>query len=188
MVDLARPTSDVRYPFESIGKKIGADGLRQDKSKNLKGTLHYEAEFIPALHIKGLKFDGLRNPIQQAADDEDGGEVVGDNENPSEEENQQIPETITTRHVKGAKSTDTMMTVASTKTTDSAKTTASISANGNGAQGSPVQGSPKKLNGHLVDDGIELSKEELLQSCELFVPLFYHPWNSDYNSIRHRCV
>ncbi|KAF7339989.1 hypothetical protein MVEN_01916600 [Mycena venus] len=69
--DLAREGTDHMYPFESIGKKTGADPIRLDKGNAYKGQLYYTAEFIPTLALEGVKFDSAGNEIQRAAEAED---------------------------------------------------------------------------------------------------------------------
>ncbi|KAF8213474.1 C2 domain-containing protein [Mycena galopus ATCC 62051] len=69
--DLARECTDRMYPFESTGKKTGADPIRLDKGNAYKGQLHYTAEFIPTLALEGVKFDSAGNEIQRAAEAED---------------------------------------------------------------------------------------------------------------------
>jgi Ca2+-dependent lipid-binding protein len=64
---LAAPSDDPRFPFQSKGMKTAADPLRLDKGNATKGTLHYKASFIPALAIKGVKFDHAHNTRTQTA-------------------------------------------------------------------------------------------------------------------------
>ncbi|KAJ6604267.1 C2 domain-containing protein [Mycena vulgaris] len=66
--DLARECTDRLYPFESTGKKTGADPIRLDKGNAYKGQLYYTAEFVPALALEGVKFDAPANEIQRAAE------------------------------------------------------------------------------------------------------------------------
>ncbi|KAJ7139747.1 C2 domain-containing protein [Mycena epipterygia] len=76
--DLARESTDRLYPFESTGKKTGADPLRLDKGNAFKGQVYYTAEFVPALALAGVKFDAPTNEIQRAAEgqeDPDGSNV-----------------------------------------------------------------------------------------------------------------
>lgn len=55
--DLAVAAEDTLYPYESTGTKEYAEQLRLNKGGQFKGTLHYHAQFIPAMKLKGVKFD-----------------------------------------------------------------------------------------------------------------------------------
>ncbi|KAJ6501679.1 C2 domain-containing protein [Mycena vitilis] len=69
--DLARESTDRLYPFESAGKKTGADPIRLDKGNAYKGQLYYTAEFIPTLALEGVEFSSSGNELQRAAEAED---------------------------------------------------------------------------------------------------------------------
>jgi Ca2+-dependent lipid-binding protein len=90
--DLARRSNNTEYPYESAGIKKAADPIHIDSGDVYKGTLHYVAEFLPALALKGVKFEERSNELQQAVEDDDGDEVeaVVDDSPP-------IPEGITAR-------------------------------------------------------------------------------------------
>jgi len=74
--DLAKRSDDKEYPYESTGVRQAADPIQLDTGDTFKGTLHYVAEFLPALALKGVKFESRPNELQQVADsDENGGDV-----------------------------------------------------------------------------------------------------------------
>ncbi|QRV76177.1 C2 domain-containing protein [Ceratobasidium sp. AG-Ba] len=120
---LAEPRDDIRMPFAGTGKCDIADPIRLDKN-TFKGELHYTAEFIPAVALRGIAFQGaddIQRAIERAKgghEDEDG--VASGDESSvssSDEEIQKVPHDITvnakghrvTRH-KVAKSVDTAVT------------------------------------------------------------------------------
>ncbi|EIW86483.1 tricalbin [Coniophora puteana RWD-64-598 SS2] len=73
--ELARPSADGSdYKHESTGKKEASDPIKLDgsHSNQYKGQLHYVAEFVPALALKGVEFAKDQNEIQRAA--QNGGE------------------------------------------------------------------------------------------------------------------
>ncbi|KAI0706072.1 tricalbin [Cytidiella melzeri] len=157
--------ADEGSSYVSTGKRIGEDPLRLGKGIQ-KGTLHYEAEFVPAMHIKNVKFTSGPNDIERAV--EGGSEYSGDNavsgESSSDNEVQNIPSGVTAyaplgdeeslppkspasrRHGR-SKSTDTNATFESHSTTLSTRT--------GKTSGTTDEKRPE-------DDAPELSKEELL--------------------------
>ncbi|KAH7345115.1 tricalbin [Rhizoctonia solani] len=126
---LAQQTEDDRIPYAGTGKREVADPIRLDKGQ-FKGELHYTAEFIPALALQGISFEGV-DDIQRAIDrakgaheDEDGFASADESSmSSSDEEMQRVPHDITvnskghrvTGH-KRIKSADTVRT-ANTETT-----------------------------------------------------------------------
>jgi hypothetical protein len=120
---------DVKYPFESLGKKEAIDPICLDHAQ-YKGNLHYVAEFVPAVALRGVEFESGPNALQQAADGGGSDAETVDTASASSVEGT-IPRGITTSsplgaeeemdedkktHVKGAKSTDTTATVDTTAT------------------------------------------------------------------------
>lgn len=165
MSELAQEAEDPRYPYASTGKKSSADPLRLDKGGGLKGKIHYVAEFIPALALNGVKFEGVQNEVQRAAEagqGDDDGDVAkdsGSSISSSDEEAQAVPTGITVRqpmgtqtngHKKGEPSTDTVdtnesvVTAATSKTKETSKTAEEVAQN----------------------KGVDLSKDELLKQRE----------------------
>ncbi len=119
------------YPFQSTGVKTATDPLRLDGADTFKGNLHYTAEFIPTMKLKGIKFESHSNEINQAvaADDDSGSGVVSDSASSissSDEEAQAVPDGVTIkgkkRHTRAAKSTDTTATSATQATAASSET------------------------------------------------------------------
>jgi len=154
VADLAE-TGGGDHAYVSKGKKLASDSIRLEKGDH-KGELVYEAEFIPAIQIKGLKFHGGLNEIQRAAkggNDTDGETVPSESEDEDEIVNSAV--TITNGTTNGArthrkvKSTDTTATTATVDTTHTADSIISKPATGGDGTKEP---------------GVEMSKEELLKT------------------------
>ncbi|KAJ8517020.1 hypothetical protein ONZ45_g5719 [Pleurotus djamor] len=131
--DLARPSEDKRYPYESIGVVERRDPLRQEKGNVDKGFLHYVAQFVPALALKGVRFDAKTDELKlvsEAAhgddDDDDGGSIREKESISTHDENMHVPQEITINTNKTHRpreSTDTTATSNTAETTDTAVTT-----------------------------------------------------------------
>lgn len=155
---MVNESTDQRYPYESTGIKTAADPLRLDRGNAFKGNLHYSAVFVPALALKGVKFDSQPNQMQRAAgasEDEEGGFVDSASFSSSDEAHQAIPEGVTietsSKHQRNAKSTDTTPTTVSAATNGSSQTN-DTDGNGNG------KGKPPPV----VEEGVEMGMDELL--------------------------
>ncbi|KAG5220503.1 transmembrane protein [Salix suchowensis] len=151
VADLAKASEDPRYPYESVGVVERQDPLHLDKSI-FKGHLHYVAQFVPALALKGVKFDTKTD--EPTDDDEDGGSIDdGSSVSSSDEEMQAVPEGITieketlSRH-KQKKSVDSVATTGTTGTGGTANTDTAVT--------TPEAQDPST-------DVVELSKEDLLK-------------------------
>ncbi|KAF8898443.1 C2 domain-containing protein [Infundibulicybe gibba] len=149
--DLAKESADHRYPYESTGVKNGNDSLRLDKGGAFKGNLHYTATFIPALALRGVKFDSSGNQLQRAAEesqDEDGGIVDTGSISSSDEEAQAVPVGITVKPKRDrakSQSVDTTKSRKSVRTEDSDKTASS----------------PRDVE-EPVEAGVDMEMDELL--------------------------
>jgi hypothetical protein len=154
--DLAIESDDKRYPYKSTGKREAHDPIRLDKGNVYKGQLHYVAEFVPALALRGVKFEHNPNELERAMDDEDGEEAVeGVSLFFSDPEDQAVPEGITTTAPVGAPpkkvSCDNVGSV-DTVNTAPLKTTPDNSS----AEKTEVD-EPKE------EQGVEMAKAELLE-------------------------
>ncbi|KAI0080049.1 tricalbin [Panus rudis PR-1116 ss-1] len=140
VADLAQATEDKEKPYISTGKKLHADPIKLDRN-SFKGQLHYEAEFVPAIPVKGLKFNKGMNALKRASQaySTDAGTVISDDTSSissSDEEYQAVPEGITTtaplqkaRHHQKSVSVDTTGTALSGQsalTTDTKTTEAEV--------------------------------------------------------------
>ncbi|EDR16040.1 uncharacterized protein LACBIDRAFT_227976 [Laccaria bicolor S238N-H82] len=97
---LAAPYDDPRFPFQSKGMITAVDPIRLDKGNATKGSLHYKASFIPALAIKGVKFDHAhKNQTQTATDDEEDG-FVNDDRASSASDSDTLPDGPTIKSLK----------------------------------------------------------------------------------------
>lgn len=97
--DLASPApEDIRYPFKSSGIKTFSSPLRQDGGGAFKGTLHYTAEFVPAVALKDLKFESRQLEVNKLAKrkehDEEGGGIVTDESSSEDEDGEPAEVTI----------------------------------------------------------------------------------------------
>ncbi|KAH7915157.1 C2 domain-containing protein [Hygrophoropsis aurantiaca] len=157
--DLIREASSTsEYRYESTGKKATEDPIQLDGSHIYKGQLHYEAEFVPALAIKGVRFDRNENELQRAVREDDGG-ADGDvasksssrssSPSPLEERHVTVARPTTERDHIPAKSMDTINTVKTNGDT-----------NGNAERS---ESSLSNRDGEKEDTGIELSREDLLK-------------------------
>lgn len=63
--DLAQASNDIKYPFSSTGKKDEAAPIKVEGGA-YKGQLHFSAEFVPAMRLKGVKFESHGNEIENA--------------------------------------------------------------------------------------------------------------------------
>lgn len=172
VAELAKRVDDSKFPFASTGKKTAADPLRLDRGNQFKGTLHYVAEFVPAIALKNVHFESASNEIQQVVDQADN-KSDSSSVSSSDVEREAIPIGVTvkrplaednmqyeeikedkTASEKGhnkKKSVDTT----SVKTTDTKDT----SATGGTAETAPT--APP------ATPGVEMTKEELLKHRKL---------------------
>ena len=164
-------------PYKSLGKYTKEDNIKLDKG-HFKGQLVYEAEFIPAIPVKGIKFrTGLselkRNTI--SSDHTDAGTVISDDASfsSSDEEFQAIPDGITSNkpiehgrktHRTNNASVDTTRTGISLDTNFASPTSPTSPTSNGMAIGSPTVLSPTSptLAGEKEEFGLDLSNEDLL--------------------------
>lgn len=154
VADLAVPAEegdDPKYRYRSLGVKEYVSKIRL-AINSYKGDLHYTAEFIPAVHLKGVSFGKPKNQVQEALDANLEGEV----NDHAQEDYQKVPEGVTVTLPRDKKGNGSVPV----ETAGTAST-----ANGNGNAGSPTD--PKTGN----EDGVEISKEELLKSRT-------YPWST----------
>lgn len=81
MKTLAAEGSDKTTPFVSNGPVSRSDPLRTDNGKAYKGTLIYEAKFVPAIPLRGVAFDKVESPLTKVTpkaedQDDDGASVI----------------------------------------------------------------------------------------------------------------
>ena len=154
MSELAKESDNNRFPYESTGNRNATEPFRLDKGNVHKGSLHYVAQFVPSLAIKGVKFDVRSNEIQRIAEREQGnedGDTV-DSRSTLEEVSEGVTITVPRKaHTKSAKSTDTTKTVDTTNAANSTHTADSIHTAGTRAT--------KETK---PDEGVEMTTEEVL--------------------------
>ncbi|KAG8962436.1 hypothetical protein FRC03_004243 [Tulasnella sp. 419] len=147
VADLAKEDPETKeYPFASTGRQQRKERVELDKG-TYKGTLEFEAEFVPSLNLKGLEFHeknelekavdkGNHSSSSSGGDDSDSDVPSGDEESvsSSDEEHHEVPEGVTYKvpkkhkhHHNGhghtrVKSTDTTATTATAATTNTVET------------------------------------------------------------------
>ncbi|KAI3622799.1 transmembrane protein [Moniliophthora roreri] len=174
------------YPYKSTGVRNAQDPIRMDKGNVFKGQLHYTAEFVPALNLRGVKFKdsedgGLSNiafgrgaggvagsaGVNASTHSDETGSVVqwkGDGASvssfsSSDDEAQAVPEGITIKrhgHKKNAKSTDTTHSTKTTASTAAESTHTAETSGTNGTNG--TNGNAKEEE----ESGVQMSTEELV--------------------------
>ncbi|EED81501.1 predicted protein [Postia placenta Mad-698-R] len=164
--DLAKPAAgDSEFLHESTGKRAVAEPIRLDKG-SYKGKLHYEAEFVPAIPVKGIGFESGPNLIQRAAQRgaESEGEIVDDHSSTSsmrrERSAHHVPEGITVSRPLGL---DEKSEAAGVNLSPSSPTSPIPAQPAENADGAAAPEGGKVEEGRPEEQGKELSKEELLQ-------------------------
>lgn len=167
--DLAKPAAgDSEFIHESTGKRVAAEPIRLDKG-SYKGKLHYEAEFVPAIPVKGVGFESGPNLIQRAAQRgaESEGEIVDDHSSTSsmrrERTAHHVPEGITVSRPLGL---DEKSEAAGVNLSPSSPTSPIPAQPAENADGAAAPEGGKVEEGRPEEQGKELSKEELLQHRE----------------------
>ncbi|RDB28789.1 Uncharacterized protein PYUK71.03c [Hypsizygus marmoreus] len=157
--ELAKESSDSRYPYESLGPKVGTDPLRLDKGNAFKGNLHYTATFVPALALNGVKFDVPKSELGAGAKtrDEDGNDgESGSVTSSSDEEEHSAPVGITIKSAQRESKDSTPKEVSATTSADSVGAKES---NGTTPEQQPDLSNSKP---EKVITGVDMSIEELL--------------------------
>ncbi|KAJ8084377.1 Tricalbin-2 [Marasmius tenuissimus] len=148
---------DASYPYKSRGIKEAQDPIRLDKGNVFKGQLHYKAEFVPALNLRGVKFEESGNDFGQAqtttqsGSDDDAGSVVSMASGVSSDREAATAVTIK-RHTKGRKSIDS---------TTGANGTGSVPPSPTSPT-SPVHADSPAEEKKEEGSGVEMTTEELL--------------------------
>ncbi|KZW02621.1 tricalbin [Exidia glandulosa HHB12029] len=138
--DLAQESGDIKYPYSSTGKQEQSAPIKVEGGA-FKGALHFSAEFVPAMHLKGVKFQSHGNELENAVAraDEEG------SDNGSESGKRAVtPPQITASHAVGEEDNASVPTspTSATGTVDTGK---------------------DKATKPAEDEGIELSVDELFE-------------------------
>ena len=153
--ELAVPApEDTRYPYRSNGVKTFSAPFRQDGGNVFKGTLHYTAEFIPALALKNVKFESdqeVSNFVMNRHDEDDG--VVDD---VSSSEDEDVPAEITIK----SKGKEKEVSLKNKKSKESIGSVHTSHTSGTNETGSKIGSAPETTK--ESEKGIEMSTEELL--------------------------
>ena len=154
--ELAVPgPEDTRYPYWFNGIKTFSAPFRQDGGNVFKGTLHYTAEFIPALALKNVKFESnqeMSNFVMNRHDEDDG--VVDD---VSSSEDEDVPAEITIKS-KGKKKEVSLKNKKSKESIGSVHTSHTSGTNETGSKTGSAPGSTKES-----EKGIKMTEELLAQ-------------------------
>ena len=68
--DFLQATEDTKYPYASTGRQARSERIKLDKANAYKGVLHYEADFKPAVSLRGgVNFDKQKNDFDVAAEE-----------------------------------------------------------------------------------------------------------------------
>jgi len=148
---------DSRFAFESTGKMDKSESIRLDRGNQYKGQLHYLAEFLPAFALEGLKFETGSNELQAAAGGVEDGDDADDHSSSSSEGEARaitIAEPIDKPKDSSENRNPTTATHAA-ESTDGSKTASS-------REGSPPTRVGKRDGVKQKNEGIRLSKDELL--------------------------
>ncbi|GBE78423.1 Uncharacterized protein SCP_0113110 [Sparassis crispa] len=169
--DLARSSEGGEYRHAPTGKKVAAEPIKLDKG-GLKGNLHYEAEFIPALPVKDVKFETGVNEIQRASQrngESDGDTVLDDAGSGRSSEEETVPEGITASGPLSPLSPAFKIVNENGTAKANGNGTAHKKTNSNdtaisaeSADTTPTT-DVAKAEGKREDEGLELSKDELLK-------------------------
>jgi Ca2+-dependent lipid-binding protein len=98
--ELARESGDSTLPYTAKGRKLRRAKL--DLGRNLfKGEIEYECEFLPAVALRGVEFEGAGNEAAAKAglgplDGDEGGDTDGAGEGQSEDERRKMTQVTVT--------------------------------------------------------------------------------------------
>jgi hypothetical protein len=164
VADLAERSDDTTYPYKSTGKKVAVEPLRQDKGNSYKGNLHYVAEFVPAIALKGINFSSGPNEIQQVVSATGNEGDDSSSTSSSDVELEAVPEGVTVSRPLGHHELKEMRkregSIDSTADTEETEET-------DGSKKSEADGDASVTgSGETPGATVELSKEELLQHRE----------------------
>ncbi len=164
--DLLNRVDDPKFPYASTGKKTAVDSLKLDKGNSHKGSLHYVAEFVPAVALKGVSFEAGSNEIDKVVEADEGGD--SSSHETSEKEKELIPDRPTVSRpiddeydeIKEEEVREAAANTKGHKKTDSAN--ASIKTAGTNASAETTATVPPER-------GVEMSKEELMshRACQI---------------------
>lgn len=157
--DLLKRVDDAKFPYASTGKKTAVEPLVLDKGKAHKGDLHYVAEFVPAVALKGVSFEAGANEIDKVVEADEAGSASS--QEASEKEKEIIPDTPTVSRpiddeydeIKEEEVREAAANTKGHKKTDS--TAASVKTSGTSATAETAATTPPER-------GVEMSKDELL--------------------------
>ncbi|KAH8120625.1 tricalbin [Phellopilus nigrolimitatus] len=175
---------DSKFPYASTGKKTAADPIRLNHNV-YKGNLHYVAEFIPAVALKGVSFKSSANEIQKV---EEGEQDDGASTSSSNNGGEYTPEGITTSHPVGesteehtgaeaetaASPTNTTKAHTKSKSVDSARTAGTTKTSGTAGTTGTME---TAASSEPESPGVEMTDEELM-THQSGIIVFNRVWKS----------
>jgi hypothetical protein len=171
VAELIEESDNNEYPYASTGRKTVVDPIKLDKGGGYKGRLHYTAEFVPALALQGVKFDGGINEVQRAArdgqGDDDGDVVKDDNASSISSSDEDLPRGPTVRRPMGVSDARGHRKLGSEDTAQTDGTKAETAASGSSDSASIVSANgTMKTAEEEPPKGVSLTREELLEHRE----------------------
>jgi Ca2+-dependent lipid-binding protein len=151
--------SDSRFSFESTGKMEKSEPIRLDRGNQYKGQLHYQAEFLPAFALEGLKFETGSKELQATVEGVDDGDDAEDHTS-SSSKGREVRAITTTEPIGTPK--DSSKNRHPTNATHAAESTEGDKT-ANSRDGSPPPTQVGKKDGaKQKNEGVRMSKDELL--------------------------
>ena len=148
--------SDPRFSFESMGKMDKSEPIRLDRGNQYKGQLQYSVEFLPAFALQDVKFDTGSNELPSTVEGvEDDDDDVDDDSSSSKKQ-----VSITTTEPIGVPK-DSSKNPQPAGTTHAAVST-EVSKTVSTREGSPPTQVDGKDGAKPKNEGIRMSKDELL--------------------------
>ena len=159
MSALAKPGAeaapDTKYLFDSLGVKEFEEPLKIDN--DFKGTLHFTVEFIPALHLANVSFDNQKNPIDQALENEE--DLTYEAVPVKPEGNGTAPSASDQRNGTAPSTNDKQN---GTAPSANDKQSGTVPSTNDKQNGTPVKKEANENEAAHHEDGVTMSKEQLL--------------------------
>jgi hypothetical protein len=149
---LAKESGDPQYRYESTVVKEATDPIRLEKGDVYKGHLQYTATFIPALAVKGIKFEAKQSEIAPGRGRGNNATDDSSSISSSDDEAHAIPAGVTIKLPSKDVPKDGPKAHVTTKSTDSGQSSQSSQAND--AARTPGTSTP--------NEGVEMTTDELL--------------------------
>ena len=156
--EIVTGASNSRFSFESTGRMDKSEPIRLDRGNQYKGQLHYLAEFLPAFALEDLNFETGRDELQAVAESVEDGDASHDHSSSPPGEGD--ARAITTTKPIGT-SEDSSKNPQPTNAMHAAESSEG-SKTGNSRERSPPTEVDKKDGVKQKNEGIRMSKDDLL--------------------------